>query len=194
MAMNLKGIVFLVVLLFSSVIFSCYEENCPQVLPYFEIIELGSSALNKQNQQPISTSNPTSWSNISYRISFEFKGVAGHFHSPNGTLLALDCASPGYLGSRIGIEELAIFSNSSYSSLIQTGGLANRIFGVEVLGELLSIQEFNLIFREGFNFDKFNLVLVSPPDAVGELQTFTVQLKMMDRTEFETTTEEIRIL
>jgi hypothetical protein len=192
--MNLKGIVFLVVLLFSSVIFSCYEEECPQVLPYFEIVELVSSALNKQNQQSISTSNPTRWSDVSYQISLQFKGVAEHHLSPNGTLFALDCASPGYLGSRIGIKELAIFSNSNYSSLIQTGDLANRIFGVEVLGELLSIQEFNLIFRESFNFDKFSLVLVSPPDIIGELQIFTIHLKMMDGTEFETSTKEIRIL
>ena len=192
--MNLKGIVILIVLLFLSVTFSCYEEGCPQVLPYFEIVELGSAVFNKQNQQPIAASNPTSWSNISYRISFEFKGVAEHIHSPNGALLALDCVPPGYLGSRIGIEELAVFSNSNYSSLIQAGDLANRIFGVEVLGELLSIQEFNLIFREGFNFDKFNLVLVLPPDTIGELQIFTVRLKLMNGTEFETTTEEIRIL
>jgi hypothetical protein len=191
---NLKGIGLLVVFIFSAVIFSCYEETCPKVIPYFTVKEIENRVINNRTNQQITSSNPTVWNEVSYVIGFEIMGIAQSGHSPNGALLAFGCPPIGYLGSKMGILELQVISNSNYSSLIKVGESASRLFGVEVLGELQSIQEFNLIFRENYNFNDFKLVLLQAPEVGGELQSFGIQLKFVDGTSFETITDQIRIL
>jgi hypothetical protein len=192
--MNLKGIGLLVAFIFSAVILSCNEETYPTEIPYFTVNGIGNNVINNKTKQQITSSNPTVWNEVAYRIGFQIKGIAQSEYSPNGTLLAFGCPPVGYLGSKIGILELEIISNSNYSSLIEVGESASRLFGVEVLGELQSIEEFNLIFRENYNFKDFKLVLLRAPEEGGELQSFSIRIKFVGGTSFETTTNQIRIV
>lgn len=192
--MNLKGIGLLVLFIFSAVILACNDDGCSEVPAYFSVKSIRNFVLNKRTQQPITTSNPTVWNDVSYLIDLEIAGVAQFEPSPNGALLAFDCAPVGYLGSKIGILALEVISNSNYASLIPAGDSAATIVGVEVLGELLSIQEFNLIFRENYNFTNFKVVLLQAPEIGGALQSFVIRLKLVDGTILETTTDQIRIL
>lgn len=192
--MNLKGIGLLVVLIFSAVIFSCYEESCPKEIPYFTVKGIANRVINNRTNQQITSSNPTVWNEVSYVIGLEIMGIAQSEHTSNGALLAFGCPPVGYLGSKIGILGLEVISNSNYSSLIKVGESASKLFGVEVLGEMLTIPEFNLIFRENYNFNNFKLVLLRAPEVGGELQSFGIRLKFVDGTTFETTTDQIRIV
>ena len=182
--MNFKSIGLLVIFIFSSVVLSCSEEQCPKSVPYFNVSGISSLVLDNRTLQPMGTSNPIVWRDISYQVVLETKGIAHSEYSPNGSLLALDCFSIGYLGSKNGILEFDIISNSNYSSEIKSGDSATSLFEVEVLDKILSVEEFMSIYRQNYNFTDFRLKLLESPDEGGELQSFIIELKFVDGTSF----------
>ena len=192
--MNFKSIGLLVLFIFSSVVLSCSEDQCPESIPYFYVSGISSLVLDNRSRQPISTSNPMVWGDISYQIWLETKGITQGNYSPNGSLLAQECHVIGYAGSENGILELDIINNANYSSEIPMGDSATSLFEVEVSDKILSVEEFVSIYRQNYNFTDFRLRLLESPDEGGELQSFIIKLKFVDGTFFETTTSSVRIL
>lgn len=192
--MNFKSIGLLVLFIFSSVVLSCSEDQCPESIPYFYVSGISSLILNNRSRQPISTSNPMVWGDISYQIWLETKEITQCKYSPNGSLLAQECHVIGYEGSENGLLELDIISNSNYSSEIPMGDSATSLFEVEVSDKILTVEEFMSIHRQNYNFTDFRLKLLESPAEGGELQSFIIKLKFVDGTSFETTTSSVRIL
>lgn len=192
--MNLKGLGLVVVFTFLAVIFSCNEDSCPKISPYFSVVGINNFVINTQTQQQITSSNPTVWNEVGFLTELKIMGLAQKARSMNGTLMAFGCPPVGYLGSEIGILELEIFSNSNYATSVKIGDSASRLFRVEVMGEMFTIAEFNLIFQENYNFRDFKLLLLEAPEIGGELQSFDIRLKFANGTLFETLTAQIRIV
>ncbi len=192
--MRLKILPIVIILLFSSVILSCLKDSCPEPLPYFEVVGLDGFAYRMQSQIPIGSSNPVEWNNIEYRIGLITSGVAETKITPSGNLYALDCPPDGYLGSKIGIESLVIRPLTMYTDFDMPDSFSSELFKVTVINEILSIREFNQIFREGYSFTSFKLLLNRPPKINGEIHQFEIELRLTDGKKFNFITGELRIL
>ncbi len=193
--MSLKSIPFAFIMIFSSVILSCVENyTCPEALPYFEVVGLEGTAYRKGNETPLTISNPIKWIDIVFSIGLTTSGVADTKTSYSGNLFAFDCASDGYLGSQIGIESLQIRPLTPYSDLDTPDSFSEELFSVEVGKELMSIQEFNLNYREEYTFTRFQLVLNRPPEINGEIHQFELELGFVNGKKIKYTTGELLIV
>jgi hypothetical protein len=192
--MSFKTLPFLIILLFSSVILSCMEENCREALPYFEVEGLDVFPISNESELPITTSNPIEWNKFVYLVGFRISGIAQNNSTSSGNLLALDCTTDGYLGSKIGIESLIIRPLTDYSDIDNPDSFSASLYRLEVINELISPQEFNLIFKEGFSFQKFNIRLNRAPEMGGEIQKFEIELTFTNGKKLIQTTPELRIL
>ncbi len=192
--MSLKSLPFVTILLFSSVILSCLEDSCPEVLPYFEVIGLEGFTNRINSEIPLSPSNPVEWDKIEYRLGFLISGVAESKMPASGNLFALDCAPFGYLGSKVGIESLVVRPLTVYSDSETPESFSSGLFRVGVINEVISVQEFNLIFRGGYNFTSFKLFLNKPPKINGESHRFEVEIVFLNGEKSKFITPELRIL
>jgi hypothetical protein len=190
--MSFKTIPLLIILLFLSVIRACIENDF--YLPYLEVKGIDISPVRVGSDLILTTSNPVAWDKLYYRVGFSIEGVAANYSNSSGNLYALDCILNGYRGSKIGIVSLSIRPLTSYSDSDTPDSFSSSLYQVKVMNELVSIQEFNLIFREGYDFQEFDIQLTRAPKSVGEIQQFDIELTFANGNTFKETTPELRIL
>gem|GEM_PF-1201291 len=194
LTMSFKTIPLSIILLFSSVITACIENECPPALPYFEVKGIDVSPVRVGSDVILTTSNPVAWDKLYYRVDFSIEGVAANYSNSSGNLFALDCIFNGYRGSKIGIVSLSIRPLTAYSDADTPDSFSSSLYQVRVINELVSIQEFNLIFREGYDFQEFDIQLSRAPKSAGEIQQFEIELTFANGKTFKQTTTELRIL
>lgn len=170
------------------------EESCSESPPYFEVIGMDIFPLSLGNETQITTSNPIEWNKFTYLVGFDIMGIAQRNLSSSGNLFALDCIQVGYLGSKIGIESLTIRPLTDYSEIDTPESFTSSLFRLEVIKESISIEEFNLIFKESFSFQKFNIKLNRAPQVGGEIQKFEIEIVFSNGKKVIQTTPELRIL
>ena len=192
--MRFKILPFLIIFLFSSIIISCIEESCREALPYFEVVGIEVFPFPVGSEAPITTSNPIKWDAFVYSVGFSVAGMAQNNFTSTGNLFALDCSPDGYLGSKIGIQSLIIRPLTEYSEIDGPDSFSSNLYQLEVINESISLQEFNLIFRESFSFQRFKIKLNRAPKVGGEIQKFELELTFTNGKKIIQSTPELRIL
>jgi hypothetical protein len=169
--------------------------TCDDVHPYFRIEGLTVGNIDWPHPQSPGTGEvlkrgePVSWQNLALVVNFE-QSYHASLRGGGSMLYALSCNEPGYLGSKTGVDSVALITLTHYNLDYQENEIVNQI---AIVDKGSTIEWFEKGNADGIWASYFYFKLSEPPaEDQGEHQ-FKVVFILKGGERFEATSEKVVI-
>ena len=184
---------------------SCFVfENCPKVLPYFNIhgLFIYNAEFTRQGLNPwriIDANGQVKYDNYFMRIGFEKTYFSQIKNEGGQSLFALSCEENGHAGSKIGVDTIYLITLQDYNGKYQKNDTLNRIlltnywtYYPKDFDNFFPLTKYIRENEDNIQRDEFEIKIAEPPFNSGDFD-FKLILILKNGERFERVSDKIKL-
>ena len=184
---------------------SCFVfENCPEVLPYFNIhgLFIYNAEFTRQGLNPwriIEANGQVKYDNYFMRIGFEKTYFSQIKNEGGQSLFALSCEENGHAGSKIGVDTIYLITLQDYNGKYQKNDTLNRIlltnywtYYPKDFDNFFPLTKYIQENEDNIQRDEFEIKITEPPLNSGDFD-FKLILILKNGERFERVSDKIEL-